>query len=89
MYSTGPDEETRKKLGLVSRDAKTKSVAFALIKLAAPVAILVLAYGWHQERDIADKEKARAEVAERRLAVCTGCAQSWAEYRDETNHRRK
>lgn len=51
--------------------------------------VVILAYGWLQERDVADKEKERAEVAERRLANCTGCAQSWAQYRAETNHRRK
>lgn len=84
------DAQARERIGL-ARLERSPSIA-ARLRVAGEIIlglVLVLsAYGWHQERDIADAEKARAEVAERRLAVCTGCAQSWNDYRAATNHRR-
>lgn len=91
MYSTGPDEAARSRIGLVEKSTPKNIRTRFRVALEIILAILFLfsVYSWSLERDIADQEEARAEVAEHRLANCIGCAQSWAEYKDNNNHRSK
>jgi hypothetical protein len=90
MFSFGPKPSARARLGLFEQRVAPTTPSRFRVALDAILAVLgvLAAYSWHQERDIADQALSRAEVAERRLAVCTGCAQSWEGYRAATNHRR-
>lgn len=91
MIDYGKTDATRERLGLLLPAKRPSLISRLRIALEIILGLLLLlcAYGWHQERDIADHEQDQKRIAEQRLSSCMGCAQSWEDYKAANNHRGK